>query len=233
MTGFGGTSHRPLMRDLARAPRLPRARPAPPSSGCKVNLMARPGGDRRRRPTATPTELDAECALVADAPFAETFMTARVARASSRRRWRTGTTRSREEYVARRRRRARAPSTAPSSTAACCCRSTRPTWPWSATRCSPTGRSAEFLDVGRAGRRRHQRRPRRASTRRSVRLHVCWGNYEGPHTHDVALDEIQPLLYEAHVGALVVSMANARHAHEHRLLRAAARCPTAWCWSPA
>ena len=36
-----------------------------------------------------------------------------------------------------------------------------------------------------------------------VRLHVCWGNYEGPHTHDVAFDDIQPLLYEARVGALV------------------------------
>jgi 5-methyltetrahydropteroyltriglutamate--homocysteine methyltransferase len=49
-----------------------------------------------------------------------------------------------------------------------------------------------------------------------VRLHVCWGNYEGPHTHDVDFAAIQPLLYEARVGALVVSMANARHAHEHR-----------------
>ena len=48
-----------------------------------------------------------------------------------------------------------------------------------------------------------------------VRLHVCWGNYEGPHTRDVALDEILALLYEARVGALVLSMANARHAHEH------------------
>jgi 5-methyltetrahydropteroyltriglutamate--homocysteine methyltransferase len=47
-----------------------------------------------------------------------------------------------------------------------------------------------------------------------VRLHVCWGNYQGPHTHDVALDEILPLLYRARVGALVLSMANARHAHE-------------------
>jgi len=47
-----------------------------------------------------------------------------------------------------------------------------------------------------------------------VRLHVCWGNYEGPHTHDVDFAEIQPLLYRAHVGALVLSMANARHAHE-------------------
>jgi 5-methyltetrahydropteroyltriglutamate--homocysteine methyltransferase len=50
----------------------------------------------------------------------------------------------------------------------------------------------------------------------AVRLHVCWGNYEGPHTHDVPLDEIQPLLYRANVGALVISMANARHAHEVR-----------------
>jgi 5-methyltetrahydropteroyltriglutamate--homocysteine methyltransferase len=47
-----------------------------------------------------------------------------------------------------------------------------------------------------------------------VRLHVCWGNYEGPHTHDVALEDILPVLYRANVGALVLSMANARHAHE-------------------
>ena len=49
-----------------------------------------------------------------------------------------------------------------------------------------------------------------------VRLHVCWGNYEGPHSRDVPLEDILPLLYGAHVGALVVSMANPRHAHEYR-----------------
>jgi 5-methyltetrahydropteroyltriglutamate--homocysteine methyltransferase len=49
-----------------------------------------------------------------------------------------------------------------------------------------------------------------------VRLHVCWGNYEGPHTFDVPLDDILPRLYAARVGALVVSLANPRHAHEHR-----------------
>jgi 5-methyltetrahydropteroyltriglutamate--homocysteine methyltransferase len=49
-----------------------------------------------------------------------------------------------------------------------------------------------------------------------VRLHVCWGNYEGPHSLDVPLADILPLLYEAHVGALVISMANPRHAHEYR-----------------
>jgi 5-methyltetrahydropteroyltriglutamate--homocysteine methyltransferase len=49
-----------------------------------------------------------------------------------------------------------------------------------------------------------------------VRLHVCWGNYEAPHIFDVPLDDILPHLYRAHVGALVLSMANPRHAHEHR-----------------
>jgi 5-methyltetrahydropteroyltriglutamate--homocysteine methyltransferase len=51
-----------------------------------------------------------------------------------------------------------------------------------------------------------------------VRLHVCWGNYAGPHTHDVPLEEILPLLTRARVGALVLSQANARHAHEHAVL---------------
>jgi 5-methyltetrahydropteroyltriglutamate--homocysteine methyltransferase len=49
-----------------------------------------------------------------------------------------------------------------------------------------------------------------------VRLHACWGNYEGPHHLDVPLEAILPLLYEAHVGALVLPLANPRHAHEWR-----------------
>ncbi|MDX2166352.1 MAG: methionine synthase [Deltaproteobacteria bacterium] len=49
-----------------------------------------------------------------------------------------------------------------------------------------------------------------------VRLHLCWGNYEGPHTLDTPLDDLLPLLYQARVGALVLSLANPRHAHEHR-----------------
>jgi 5-methyltetrahydropteroyltriglutamate--homocysteine methyltransferase len=52
-----------------------------------------------------------------------------------------------------------------------------------------------------------------------VRLHVCWGNYEGPHTYDVGLEEILPRLYQANVGALLISMANARHAHEYTCFR--------------
>jgi 5-methyltetrahydropteroyltriglutamate--homocysteine methyltransferase len=49
-----------------------------------------------------------------------------------------------------------------------------------------------------------------------IRLHVCWGNYEGPHNHDVALGEILTHLYRARVGALMISMANPRHEHEYR-----------------
>ena len=54
--------------------------------------------------------------------------------------------------------------------------------------------------------------------REKVRLHVCWGNYEGPHTFDVPLDDLVARLYQARVGALVLSMANPRHAHEHKSL---------------
>jgi 5-methyltetrahydropteroyltriglutamate--homocysteine methyltransferase len=52
-----------------------------------------------------------------------------------------------------------------------------------------------------------------------VRLHVCWGNWEGPHTHDVALDVILPLLYQANVGGLSVEFANPRRQHESAALR--------------
>ena len=55
--------------------------------------------------------------------------------------------------------------------------------------------------------------------REQVRLHVCWGNSEGPHHYDVPLEDIVDLLYEANVSALVMEMANPRHAHEHRVYR--------------
>jgi len=38
-----------------------------------------------------------------------------------------------------------------------------------------------------------------------VRLHVCWGNNDGPHIHDIAMATILPELYRAEVGALSVS----------------------------
>jgi 5-methyltetrahydropteroyltriglutamate--homocysteine methyltransferase len=49
-----------------------------------------------------------------------------------------------------------------------------------------------------------------------IRLHGCWGNYPGPHHHDVDLVAVLPALYEAEVGGLIVEGANPRHQHEHR-----------------
>jgi 5-methyltetrahydropteroyltriglutamate--homocysteine methyltransferase len=54
--------------------------------------------------------------------------------------------------------------------------------------------------------------------REKVRMHVCWGNYEGPHDRDVALATILPLIARMNVGALVLPFANPRHAHEVRCL---------------
>ncbi|HEU0154826.1 MAG TPA: cobalamin-independent methionine synthase II family protein [Stellaceae bacterium] len=50
-----------------------------------------------------------------------------------------------------------------------------------------------------------------------VRLHVCWGNYEGPHDCDVPLADILPILKEAKVGAFFLPFANPRHAHEYKI----------------
>ncbi|PYM18683.1 MAG: methionine synthase [Candidatus Rokuibacteriota bacterium] len=51
-----------------------------------------------------------------------------------------------------------------------------------------------------------------------VRLHLCWGNYDGPHVHDVALEAVLSLVLRARVGALSMPLGNPRHQHEHRVL---------------
>ena len=52
-----------------------------------------------------------------------------------------------------------------------------------------------------------------------VRLHCCWGNWDGPHVFDVALDLILPVLYQANIGALSIEFANPRHQHEYAAIR--------------
>jgi 5-methyltetrahydropteroyltriglutamate--homocysteine methyltransferase len=51
--------------------------------------------------------------------------------------------------------------------------------------------------------------------RERVRLHVCYGNWDGPHIHDIPLEKILPVLYNAQVGALSIEFSNPRHAHEY------------------
>jgi 5-methyltetrahydropteroyltriglutamate--homocysteine methyltransferase len=58
-----------------------------------------------------------------------------------------------------------------------------------------------------------------AVPRDRVRLHVCWGNYEGPHDRDVPLADILPILQKANVGGFVLPFANPRHQHEYRVLQ--------------
>lgn len=47
-----------------------------------------------------------------------------------------------------------------------------------------------------------------------VRVHVCWGNYEGPHDHDIALEKILPIVLRAKAQAISFEAANPRHEHE-------------------
>ncbi|HMK11732.1 MAG TPA: hypothetical protein VK461_09135 [Acidimicrobiales bacterium] len=209
MTGFGDSSNRALMRDLAEHPdflELGAARYA----RMKVNLMAAPAaiGAVTYRSTA---EVGAECDLVQDAGFTETFMTSAspgiVVSAMENRFYA-----SRDEYV-------RAVATALANEYrfivdrglllqidapdlamerhTLFADEPLPVFlSWVELVVSSINDALEGIDPTR------------------VRLHVCWGNYQGPHTHDVALADILPLLYKARVGALVLSMANARHAHE-------------------
>jgi 5-methyltetrahydropteroyltriglutamate--homocysteine methyltransferase len=57
----------------------------------------------------------------------------------------------------------------------------------------------------------------RGVPRRRIRLHVCWGNYEGPHDEDVPLADIWAALRRIDAGEVLLSMANPRHAHEYHL----------------
>jgi 5-methyltetrahydropteroyltriglutamate--homocysteine methyltransferase len=55
--------------------------------------------------------------------------------------------------------------------------------------------------------------------RDKIRLHVCWGNWEGPHVHDFPLSGLLPILYGIRVGALSIEFANPRHQHEYEAIR--------------
>src|SRR5215475_8405765 len=47
-----------------------------------------------------------------------------------------------------------------------------------------------------------------------MRLHICWGNYEGPHTHDLPLIKIIDIAFKATPQAISIEAANPRHDHE-------------------
>ncbi len=47
-----------------------------------------------------------------------------------------------------------------------------------------------------------------------IRMHVCWGNYEGPHHHDIGLEKILDVVLKAKPATVLFEGANPRHAHE-------------------
>jgi 5-methyltetrahydropteroyltriglutamate--homocysteine methyltransferase len=50
-----------------------------------------------------------------------------------------------------------------------------------------------------------------------ARMHLCWGNYEGPHHYDVPLADILDIVFAGRAGAVSFEAANPRHAHEWRV----------------
>jgi 5-methyltetrahydropteroyltriglutamate--homocysteine methyltransferase len=53
----------------------------------------------------------------------------------------------------------------------------------------------------------------------SARMHVCWGNYEGPHTYDIPVERLMGILLKAKPAGLLFEAANARHSHEWKAWR--------------
>ena len=55
----------------------------------------------------------------------------------------------------------------------------------------------------------------------AMRMHICWGNYEGPHTHDIPLAAVLPVAMRARPSGFLFEAANPRHAHEWEDLKGA------------
>jgi 5-methyltetrahydropteroyltriglutamate--homocysteine methyltransferase len=54
-----------------------------------------------------------------------------------------------------------------------------------------------------------------------MRMHICWGNYEGPHNHDIPLEQIMDVILSARPATILFEAANPRHEHEWEVWAAA------------
>lgn len=52
-----------------------------------------------------------------------------------------------------------------------------------------------------------------------MRMHICWGNYEGPHDHDIPLERVVDIVLSARPGTVLFEGANPRHEHEWTVWR--------------
>src|SRR5262249_28068167 len=58
-----------------------------------------------------------------------------------------------------------------------------------------------------------------------VRMHICWGNYEGPHDLDRPVEKVAPVVLKARVQGISIEGANPRHEHEWASWRDALKLP--------
>jgi len=56
----------------------------------------------------------------------------------------------------------------------------------------------------------------------AARIHLCWGNYEGPHDHDIDLEKVLPIVLRAKPAGIQFESSNPRHAHEWVVWKSAA-----------
>ncbi len=66
-----------------------------------------------------------------------------------------------------------------------------------------------------------------------TRMHICWGNYEGPHTRDIPLQKVLPTLLKVKPRGLLIEGGNPRHEHEYELFATTRSCRTTRCWCRA
>ena len=52
-----------------------------------------------------------------------------------------------------------------------------------------------------------------------IRVHICWGNYEGPHVRDIGMEKVFPVLMKAKAGYVLFETANPRHGHEWAVVK--------------
>ena len=52
-----------------------------------------------------------------------------------------------------------------------------------------------------------------------IRIHICWGNYEGPHVCDISMDRVFTTLMKSHAKYVLFETSNPRHAHEWAIFR--------------
>jgi 5-methyltetrahydropteroyltriglutamate--homocysteine methyltransferase len=229
MTGFGGASPRPVMRDITMYPSFLEFIMRPPASGDQVSLLAPPAavGDVAYRGAEA---IAADCARLKrllephKGRYQDAFMTAPspgiVAAAMQNRHYpdMAGYVAALGEALAQEYRAI--------ADAGFILQIDAPDLAMERHTLFADKPLSEFLDFARLVVAAINKALAGIDPAR-VRLHVCWGNYNGPHECDVALADIWPEIAKARVGAHVLSLANPRHEHEVALFRSGILPPAA------